>query len=443
MYGAIFGDIIGSPYEFDMGDKSKEFELFSEKSYFTDDTVMTIAVGEALLEAGKNASTEEIEKKVTASMQRWGHKYPDAGYGGRFYQWLRMGEDAKPYGSYGNGSAMRVSAAGWLYDDLGRTRGVAAATARVTHNHPEGVKGAEATASVIFMARNKKPKDEIKSYVEKVFGYDLSRKLDDIRPTYHHVEDCMHTVPEAIIAFLEGNSYEDVVRNAVSLGGDTDTLAAIAGAMAEAYYGIPVGIVMRGEAYLNPEIVRALERFDRALGRDPLLESNPYDDNRRIKRSVEAFYEHGTEENFMLFRDTLVQRMLEDGQVLTPMREESAAKSSDARDHGNGALRSASKDRQGDPLTYNREMHLVVDVVKEQSGKEWIPMFTDEGELSVGKKRGICVNRAIQDVLAYGLRDPKISGVVLNPFGKSMVLNKDLIEMLLETMEKQRKNRRT
>ncbi len=418
MYGAIFGDVIGSPFEFDMGEKTKEFALFSDKSYFTDDTVMTIAVGEALMDAGRNAEVLEIEAKVKASMQKWGHRYPDAGYGGRFYQWLRMGEDAKPYGSYGNGSAMRVSAAGWLYDTVDRTREVAAATARVTHNHPEGIKGAEATASVIFMARNQMGKEEIKKYVEENFFYNLNRTLAEIRPGYHHVEDCMHTVPEAIIAFLEGKSYEDVVRNAVSLGGDTDTLAAIAGAMAEAYYGIPMGLVMHGEVYLDPEICRVLERFDKFLGRESLVENNLYHDNRRIKRALDAFYELGNEENFGLLRDTLIQRMKEDGQALAPMRDENADQ--------NAAV--------GKSVAGSKEMHLVIDVVREQNGRQWIPMYTDEEEVAKGKKRGICINRDIREILTYGLRDGQISGVVINPYGKSIVLNKDLIEMLLESL---------
>ena len=408
MYGAIFGDIIGSPFEFDMGDKTKQFELFSEKSYFTDDTVMTIAIGEALMEAGRDASEEDIEKKVTAAMQRWGHKYPDAGYGGRFYQWLHMGDAAKPYGSYGNGSAMRVSAAGWLYDTVDRTRKVAAATARVTHNQMT--------------------KEEIKKYVVSEFQYNLDRTLDEIRPNYHHVEDCMHTVPEAIIAFLEGKSYEDAVRNAVSLGGDTDTLAAIAGAMAEAFYGIPIGLVMRAERYLNPEIARVLEKFDKFLGRDPMVETCASDDNRRIKKALDAFYEHGNEENFMLLRDTLISRMREDGQMLTPMRDENAS--------GEGAQKHTKAPKEG--FSYNREMHLVVDVVREQSGREWIPMFTDRDELGRGK-RGICTNRPIQEVLTYALSDAKISGVVINPFGQSVVLNKELIENLLCTLRQEKR----
>ena len=169
MYGAILGDIIGSPFEFDRGDKTKNFELFSKGCGFTDDSVMTIAVGEALLAVGPKAAVKEIEEAIATNMQDWGGRYPHAGYGGRFRHWLKE-KNPKPYGSYGNGSAMRVSAAGWLYDSMERTREVARATANVTHNHPEGIKGAEATASAIYMARNGSSKEEIKEYIDYSWG---------------------------------------------------------------------------------------------------------------------------------------------------------------------------------------------------------------------------------------------------------------------------------
>ena len=237
MIGAILGDMIGCPYEFDRSPKTKEFPLFSRHSEFTDDSVMTVAVAEALL-AAKGKTDEEIKAALVESMQKWGKKYPNAGYGGMFYRWLHS-RHPEPYGSYGNGSAMRVSAAGWLYDTLEETRHTARLTAEVTHNHPEGIKGAEATASAIFMARSGSSKEEIKAYISREFGYDLSRTCDEIRPTYHHVETCQQTVPEAITAFLDGLDFEDVIRTAVSLGGDCDTLTCIAGGIAEAYYGIP------------------------------------------------------------------------------------------------------------------------------------------------------------------------------------------------------------
>ena len=261
MYGAILGDIIGSPYEFDMGDKTKDFPLFREDSGFTDDSMMTIAVADALLSDAKDP--ERIKTLLIYSMQRWGRKDPDAGYGGMFIRWL-FDDDPQPYGSFGNGSAMRVSSVGWLYDTLEETREKARLTAEVTHNHPEGVKGAECVASVIWLARNGKSKQEIKEYVVKEFGYDLSRTCDEIRPGYYHVESCQQTVPEAITAFLEGESFEDVIRTAVSLGGDCDTLTCIAGSMAEAFYGVPEELKAECRKRITPEMKEVLDRFDKA-----------------------------------------------------------------------------------------------------------------------------------------------------------------------------------
>lgn len=260
MYGAILGDMIGAPYEFDRGNKSKDFPLFSKGSEFTDDSVMTIAVAEALLDALPNAKDDWTEHRLVSSMQAWGRKYPHAGYGGNFRWWLRE-KDPKPYGSYGNGSAMRVSSAGWLYDTLEKTEHMAELTAKVTHNHPEGIKGAVVTAGIIFLARTGATKDEIKSYAEGK-GYDLSRTCDEIRPGYHHVESCQETVPEAITAFLEGQDFEDVIRTAVSLGGDCDTLTCIAGAMAEAFYGIPEDLREECRKRLPEDMRKVLQLFN-------------------------------------------------------------------------------------------------------------------------------------------------------------------------------------
>ena len=262
MYGAILGDIIGSPYEFDRGDKTKDFPLFSKRSSYTDDSVMTIAVAEALLDSmGK--SDDETRRALVDSMQRWGARYPDAGYGGMFRRWLHL-ENPEPYGSYGNGSAMRASAAGWLYDDFDETWKKARLTAEVTHNHPEGIKGAECVAVVIWLARHGKGKEEIRRTVEETFGYDLGRTCDEIRPGYHHVESCQETVPQAVTAFLEGNDFEDVIRNAVSLGGDCDTLACIAGSMAEAFYGVPDRLVAECESRIPKDMLQVVRRFNRA-----------------------------------------------------------------------------------------------------------------------------------------------------------------------------------
>ncbi len=261
MYGAILGDIIGSPYEFDMGDKTKDFPLFCRESTCTDDSVMTIAVAEALMDSmGK--TDEEIRKELVASMQKWGRRYPHAGYGSMFRRWLRM-EDPQPYGSYGNGSAMRASAAGWLYEGFEETWKKARLTAEVTHDHPEGIKGAMCVAVVIWMARNGKSKQEIRETVEEVFRYDLSRSCDEIRPEYHHMESCQETVPQAVTAFLEGEDFEDVIRMAVSLGGDCDTLTCIAGSMAEAMYGVPEELKEECRKRLEPDMIGVLDRFER------------------------------------------------------------------------------------------------------------------------------------------------------------------------------------
>ena len=260
MYGAILGDIIGSPYEFDKGNKSKDFEMFEGDAGFTDDTVMTIAVAEALT-ATLGEDDDFIKDSIVYSMKRWGKKYPDAGYGLRFIDWLAS-TDPKPYDSYGNGSAMRVSSAGWLYDTLEETLHAAKLTSEVTHNHPEGIKGAQATAAAIFMARTGSSKEDIKNYIVSEFGYDLSRTCDEIRPAYKHVESCQETVPEAITAFLEGESFEDVIRTAVSLGGDCDTLTCIAGSIAEAFYGVPEDLLDECILRVPAEMYEVIQSFD-------------------------------------------------------------------------------------------------------------------------------------------------------------------------------------
>ena len=265
MYGAILGDMIGAPYEFDRGGKTKDFPLFGRDSQFTDDTVMTIAAAEALMDT-LGQPDDAVKAALAESMRTWGRRYPNAGYGGRFHRWL-WSENPRPYNSYGNGSAMRVSAAGWLFNTLEETRHAARLTAAVTHNHPEGIKGAEATASAVFLARIGSGKDEIKNYTIREFGYDLSRTCDEIRPGYHHVESCQETVPEAITAFLEGRDFEDVIRTAVSLGGDCDTLTCIAGSMVEAFYGVPDEYREECRKRLPEDMLKVLDRFQEARAR--------------------------------------------------------------------------------------------------------------------------------------------------------------------------------
>ena len=260
MLGAIIGDTVGSIYEFD-NIKTTDFPFFSERSEFTDDSVMSVAVADWLLQ-DKNHTHKELED----SMVHFANQYrnPIGGYGGSFYRWLFSGRERVPYNSWGNGSAMRVSAVGWAFGTLEETLRVAEISASITHNHPEGIKGAQAVAAAIFLARTGKTKAEIKEYVETRFGYDLNRTCDEIRPGYAFEESCQGTVPEAIIAFLDSTDFESAVRLAVSLGGDSDTLACITGGIAEAYYKeIPEEIAREMWSRLPGtfrEILREMER---------------------------------------------------------------------------------------------------------------------------------------------------------------------------------------
>jgi ADP-ribosylglycohydrolase len=234
MLGAIAGDVIGSVHEF-IGTRTTDFPLFVQKSRFTDDTVLAVAVADCLMNGLDYVDT----------FHRYAAAYPQAGYGLRFASWVRLGERG-PYNSWGNGAAMRVPAVAYAFDSLTDVLAQATRSAEVTHNHPEGIKGAQATAAAVFMARSGRSKSGIRASLEQMFGYDLRHRLDDIRPTYAFDESCQGTVPPAIIAFLESNDFEDAIRKAISLGGDADTLACITGAIAEAHYGsVPDHIASR------------------------------------------------------------------------------------------------------------------------------------------------------------------------------------------------------
>lgn len=283
MFGTIVGDVIGSSYEGLLKQQKKDdFLLFTKYSRFTDDTVTTIAIMEACMEIIKNEFernffgdfSRKIKKKlhlldeeqekleiIEKYLRDYGKKYPDAGYGYGFMKWLND-ENLGPYNSYGNGSAMRVSAIPWLYNDMEEIKYMAKLSAMITHNHPEGIKGAVATACAIFFARMKKDKADIKDCIEKEFNYNLSRSADEIREEKIISATCMDIVPEAIIAFLDSDSFEDAIRNAVSFGGDTDTIAAIAGGIAEAYYGgIPSDLQKEVQTRLPKDLYMQVERF--------------------------------------------------------------------------------------------------------------------------------------------------------------------------------------
>ncbi|MBD2447181.1 ADP-ribosylglycohydrolase family protein [Nostoc sp. FACHB-152] len=255
MLGAIAGDIIGSIYE-RKNIKTKDFPLFDRQCSFTDDTVLTVAVAEVILDGRELLHGQYIEQ-----FKSYFRRYPFAGYGGTFRNWANS-NNSEPYNSWGNGSAMRVSPIGFAFNDLDTVIKEAKLSAEITHNHPEGIKGAQATAAAIFLARTGNEKSAIKSYIQTTFGYDLEPTLDEIRPNYKFDVSCQGSVPQAIIAFLESQDYEDAIRNAISLGGDSDTIACITGGIAQAYYGgVPPAIANQTLSYLNEHLSGITEKF--------------------------------------------------------------------------------------------------------------------------------------------------------------------------------------
>ena len=279
MIGAIIGDIAGSRFEFD-NHKSKDFDLFVvcrqfdkftretmaaalDSSTYSDDSVMTLAVAKAIMhwkESGKT-TYEELSRLTVESMREFGRKYPLAGYGGTFKIWLRD-ETIGPYNSWGNGAAMRVSACGWAGRTLDEVKAMSRAVTEVTHNHPEGIKGAEATAVATFLARAGKSMEEIRETVVRGY-YPLGFTLDEIRPTYEFDVSCQGSVPQALEAFFESTSFEDAIRNAISIGGDSDTIGAICGAVAGAFYGVPDDIRAKSESFLPQHLLDVLHDFER------------------------------------------------------------------------------------------------------------------------------------------------------------------------------------
>ncbi len=261
MLGAIIGDIAGSRFEFN-NHRSKEFTLFASDCRPTDDSIMTLAVAKALLSCRGNY--ENLGEEAVHWMRKLGQPYPDCGYGGRFYTWM-YSKDPKPYNSYGNGAAMRVSPCGFLAKSLEEAKALSKAVTEVTHNHPEGIKGAEATTVALYLAKTGKGKDQIRREVETHY-YPLNFTLEDIRDTYRFNETCQETVPQAIEAFLESTDFEDAIRNAISIGGDSDTLAAITGGIAEASYGIPDPLRKEAEnclsSHLDPVFSEILHQFE-------------------------------------------------------------------------------------------------------------------------------------------------------------------------------------
>ena len=257
MLGAIIGDIVGSVYEFN-NIKRKDFLLFSPRGFFTDDTIMTVAVAEALRKT-KRKKFKNLEKQVVAEMQEYGRIYPHASYGNSFAFWLEQ-KNPKPYNSYGNGAAMRISSVAYYAQSLDMVKKLSKTVTAVTHNHPEGIKGAEATAVAIWLALNKKSKEEIVDYIKQNY-YDLNYTYKGLVEDYYFNETCQETVPQAIYCFAISNDFEDCLRTSISIGGDSDTLCAISCAIAEAYYGVPEDIKNTALKYLDKRILQAYNDF--------------------------------------------------------------------------------------------------------------------------------------------------------------------------------------
>jgi ADP-ribosylglycohydrolase len=421
MYGAILGDMVGAPYEFDRGNKSKDFEMWNRIVRFPDDTVMTIAVADAILTAGKDSGEKEIKEELVKKMQAWGRKYPNSGYGGRFVHWLGS-RKPKPYGSYGNGSAMRVSSVGWLYDTIEKTREVARWTAEVTHNHPEGIKGAEATAAAIFMARNGATKDDIKEYIVKEFCYNLSRTCEEIRLGYHHDESCQKTVPEAITAFLEGNDFEDVIRTAVSLGGDCDTLTCIAGGMAEAFYGVPAKMMEKTFERLGDDMIKVISDFDELRSSsyvDPFLEGNAI-----VTAAIDKFSNDLTNENLTEVIKAICMRIKAGGKFIIPVVAPGAFKN----------MIDSETVSVGDEFTTDEEMSFTFQHLEDKEGNIWGVAFTSRNEFQKGQSSDTLV-MDIEQVLEGFAGDTTEAGIIINPWSESFLLRKDLITAILKIMQ--------
>ncbi|MCR5649685.1 MAG: ADP-ribosylglycohydrolase family protein [Lachnospiraceae bacterium] len=432
MYGAILGDMIGAPYEFDQGNKSKDFEMFNEDVMYTDDTVMTIAVADALMGLSDNADEDTVKAAVVKSMRIWGNRYPDAGYGVRFFNWLFDDKEPKPYGSWGNGSAMRVSSVGWLFDTLDETRRYARLTAEVTHNHPEGIKGAEAAASAIFLARIGISKEEIKEYIVNEFDYDLSHTCDEIRPGYHHIESCQYTVPEAITAFLEGNDFEDVIRTAVSLGGDCDTLTCIAGAIGEAFYGVPEEMRIECRKRLPEDMLRVLYRFEKLMLEryvvpDADLTEELLEDGSFLRKAIQIGNRNPSKLNMLK-----IFRILSESWVWVPCTAIFSDADNDAVEKvvmeavENNDLDSLA----GHTFTNRDEVRMVSDIL--QSGDDYFfPVFTSDEDMGEYGEQFSKVQRHFLDAANLARNNEKrVKGIVINAFTENYIIPIEMLDVI-------------
>lgn len=420
MLGAILGDIIGSPYERpDRNIRKTDFPLFSDRSTFTDDTVMTCAVAQGLMES-YGSDDESVRHSLTMNMHALGRAYPARGYGNKFQTWLLV-NGAGPYNSYGNGSAMRVSAAGWLYRTLEETLHAAQLTAEVTHNHPEGIKGAQAVAAAIFLARARCEKQDIRNYIMRDFGYDLTPSLAEYRAKSQWNETCQGTVPQALTAFFEGSGFVDTIRKAVSLGGDSDTIAAMAGSIAEAYYGIPENLEKEAYRHLDERLGTIVVQFHRFYYEHSGTPENGWQDTvyynpdpeiaqmQPLEQSIYEFYHHDEkvrEKPDKVF-DELVKLMDLDANILISVRQPSKNLEREKRNGG-----------------------VEVQCIADNQGNILMPMFTSRENLS--KRNDYVMTTGINGFLQTLLDAENVEGIIINPFGDNFVLNKGAVRFLIE-----------
>ena len=439
MLGAIFGDIVGSAYEFH-NTHDYNFRLLGKYSRPTDDSYMTLAVAKALMETF-GQEDGEVREALVRNMQEIGARYPYAGYGGMFKAWLRD-TNPQPYNSYGNGSAMRVAAAGWLYRTLDETLHAAKVTAEVTHNHPEGIKGAQAVAAAIFLARAGASKEQILNYIANTFEYNLFRTLDEIRPEYQFYEICQRSCPEAIIAFLEGENFEDVIRKAVSLGGDSDTIACMAGAIAEAYYGMPQEYKEEALSRLPREmrdIAHQFRKFYRKHSGRPFdgwqeeIEIH-YDDpylwyNGLIEEKIDAYYDNSNDDTLNQLLEMMISVMLTDCHVIIPI--EPPANVTEEFD--------PAKVKPGDTVTLKQDLHFTLIHFSDGNGHVAMPVFTSKEKLAEGGPEGCSkLSYFLDAYMQQVLHMENTEGVLINPSEHSFFLSKELIKILLDEYNKRK-----
>ena len=440
MLGAIFGDIAGSVYEFN-NTHDYNFRLLSRWSNPTDDCYLTLAVAKGLMET-YGQDDEKIKEAVIRNMRDIGKRYPHAGYGGMFSRWLRE-KEPKPYNSFGNGSAMRAAAAGWIYQTLEETLHGAGLTAEVTHNHPEGIKGAQAVAAAVFLARAGADKEQIINYLANHFQYNLFRTLKRIRENYSFDESCQGTVPEALIAFYEGENFEDVIRKAVSLGGDSDTIACIAGAVAEAYYGMPEFLKEEALARLDApmrEIVLNFRSFYRKHSGKPFdgwereIENNRKDPflqfNDLIEQRILEFYASSMSDDEVLpILQAILTAMEAMGHVLVPVETPENAEK----------IFNPEKIKAGDTISTEEELRWPLIHLINEDGKICMPVFTSEDkveEAEIGRCSILSV--FLDDYVDQVTGMENVEGIVVNPGEHSIFLHKEILAFLSEENRKLR-----